>query len=309
MRPARRSPRATPNAPSLFVGQAKQLGLEYPLNADSPDKVEALVRKASVFSQGPAAGADTAVYTQDFAQFLMDQSIGLLGYAAFDEAQQLAQQAKDLRANYSQFDRTPDQVLVADRGGPSPSLGRADRAADAGPHMNLADNPAGAPRRLPPPGGELAGGLAEQKAEALRLVAQARAALDRGDLLAAKQSAERAQNLVPDAAYAADETRPWMVLLEVNKALEPSRRSRPGGQLRVAERLGHRREQWRRLPRDAGDLRPGDRCLAQRCRPIPAAHPGSAGASRYRRSCRPPRVSSCIKRACERWKAMTVTRP
>lgn len=65
-----------------------------------------------MFSQGPAAGADTAVYTQDFAQFLMDQSIGLLGYAAFDEAQQLAQQAKDLRANYNQFDRTPDQVLV-----------------------------------------------------------------------------------------------------------------------------------------------------------------------------------------------------
>ena len=44
----------------LLVGQAKQLGLEYPLNADSPDKVEALIRRASVFSQGPAAGMDTA---------------------------------------------------------------------------------------------------------------------------------------------------------------------------------------------------------------------------------------------------------
>ena len=97
---------------TLLVGQAKQLGLEYPLNADSPDKVEALIRRASAFSQGPAAGTDTGVYTLEFAQFLMDQSIGLLGYAAFDEAQQLAQQAKDLRASYSQFDRTPDQVLV-----------------------------------------------------------------------------------------------------------------------------------------------------------------------------------------------------
>jgi general secretion pathway protein D len=204
---------------SLLVGQVKQLGLEYPLNADSPDKVESLVRKASVFSQGPAAGMDTAVYTQDFAQFLMDQSIGLLGYAAFDEAQQLAQQAKDLRANYNQFDRTPDQVLVQVAAARRQALGEPAGAPEAGPHMNLADNTAGPPRRLPPPGGEPAGGLAEQKAEALRLVAQARAALDRGDLLAAKQSAERAQNLVPDSAYTADETRPWMVLLEVNKAL------------------------------------------------------------------------------------------
>ena len=97
---------------TLLAGQAKQLGLEYPLNADSPDKVEALIRSSSTFAQGPAAGMDAGVYTLAFAQFLMDQSIGLLGYTAFDEAQQLAQQAKDLQASYSQFDRTPDQVLV-----------------------------------------------------------------------------------------------------------------------------------------------------------------------------------------------------
>ena len=42
---------------------------------------------------------------------------------------------------------------------------------------------------------------------------------DRGDLLAAKQLAEQAQNLVPESAYGPEDTRPWMVLLEVNKAM------------------------------------------------------------------------------------------
>jgi len=200
---------------SLLVAQAKQLGLEYPLNADSPDKVEALIRQASGFSQGLAAGTDRNVYTLEFAQFLMDQSIGLLGYGAFDEAQQLAQAAKDLRANYSQFDRTPDQVLA--------QIGAARQAAAAAiagsPQLNLADAPRDMPRRLPPAGGEGTGSPSAQKAEALRLVAQARVALDRGDLLAAKQLAERAQTLVPESAYMADETPPWLVLLEINKAL------------------------------------------------------------------------------------------
>ena len=97
------------------------------------------IRQASIFSQGPAAGADTAVYTLEFAQFLMDQSIGLLGYAAFDQAQQLAQQAKDLRASYSQFDRTPDQVLVQVAAARRQAAGDPGGAPDASPHMNLAD--------------------------------------------------------------------------------------------------------------------------------------------------------------------------
>ena len=40
----------------ILAAQAKQLGLTYPLHADSPDKVEALVRKAAAFAQGPTTG-------------------------------------------------------------------------------------------------------------------------------------------------------------------------------------------------------------------------------------------------------------
>ncbi|MEX2175482.1 MAG: hypothetical protein WD872_14055 [Pirellulaceae bacterium] len=68
-----------------------------------------------------------------------------------------------------------------------------------------------APQRLP-------SGDPAKKGEAVRLVAQARIALDRGDLQAAHSMAQQAQDLnVPDNAYAAEETRPWQVLLDVEK--------------------------------------------------------------------------------------------
>lgn len=199
----------------LLVTQVRQMGLTYPLNADSPEKVETLVRQAAVFSRGPQPGDDAAKYTRDFAQFLMDQATGLMGYQALNEAQQLAQQAKDLRAQYGQFDRTPDQLLTQiaaarRQAGNDPRL-----AGTTGPRMNLSDASSSGPRRLPPPQGAPTNG----KAEALRLLAQARIALDRGDLINAKRLAEQAQSLAPESAYSPEETRPWMVLLDINKAL------------------------------------------------------------------------------------------
>jgi general secretion pathway protein D len=60
---------------------------------------------------------------------------------------------------------------------------------------------------------------AGKKAEALRLVAQARMALDKGDLNTASQLAKQADGLrVPDSSFAQGETRPWQVVLEVDKA-------------------------------------------------------------------------------------------
>ncbi len=199
----------------LMTAQAKRLGLTYPLTADSPEKVEALVRKAAVFAQGPGSNAEASAYTRDFAQFLMDQAVGLLGYQAFEGAQQLAQQAKDLRAQYGQFDRNPEQVLAQIAAARRQTLGAEGGITDAGSSLNLSDNSSSSPRRLPP----AEGGPTDKKAEALQLVARARAALDRGDLLAAQQMAQQAQMMVPDEAYGPNDTRPWMVLLEINKAL------------------------------------------------------------------------------------------
>jgi general secretion pathway protein D len=68
------------------------------------------------------------------------------------------------------------------------------------------------PQRLPT-------GDANAPAEASRLVAQSRLALDRGDLATAASLAEQAEALnVPDTAFAPGETRPWQMSLEVSRA-------------------------------------------------------------------------------------------
>ena len=51
-------------------------------------------------------------------------------------------------------------------------------------------------------------------------MAQARVALDKGDLKAAEQLAVQAEALnVPDSAFGESETRPWQMTLEVNAAM------------------------------------------------------------------------------------------
>src|SRR5262249_30533586 len=68
------------------------------------------------------------------------------------------------------------------------------------------------PQRLPT-------GDANAPAEASRLVAQARLALDRGDLASAASLAEQAEALnVPDTAFPPGQTRPWQMSLEVSRA-------------------------------------------------------------------------------------------
>lgn len=111
-------------------------------------------------------------------------------------------------ANYSPYNLPPDSNPLA-RG---PASGGAyqpvspDRAAmPANPNFPE-------PQRLP-------AGDATSQVEASRLVAQARLALDRGDLQTAARLAEQAESLnVPDTAFAAGEIRPWQMSLEVNSA-------------------------------------------------------------------------------------------
>ncbi len=72
------------------------------------------------------------------------------------------------------------------------------------------------PRRLPPARTE----ANPRKAEVLRLLATARAALDQGDARTAMAMVERAQSLrVPDNAFAAGEPRPEHLLMEINSVL------------------------------------------------------------------------------------------
>jgi len=58
------------------------------------------------------------------------------------------------------------------------------------------------------------------KLEALRLVAEAQAALDRNEVYLAEQLIDRAESLrVPDTAFVAGETRPWEVRMQIDRAV------------------------------------------------------------------------------------------
>jgi len=265
---------------ALLVEQAKKLGLTHALHEDSPDKIDSLIRGAATFAKGPAAGVDATGYTRDFAQFLLDQAVGLLGYQDIDGARQLAQQAKDLQARYGQFDRTPDQVLAqiatAQQAWESPSVAR----------QNLTDSGTG-PRRLP-----AEDGAPGPLADARRLIAQARAALDRGDVLAAKQYAEQAQNAVPESAYGPDDVRPWEILLEVNKAMNSRHMAAaPGGNYPTRQAVGTEQNAGGSYPVTQGLFDPtkdaSRTVAAQGLEPTPATPPGgqpsaSAGERLYR---------------------------
>ncbi len=61
--------------------------------------------------------------------------------------------------------------------------------------------------------------LAAKKSQTLQLMASAQAALHRGDVARAEQLASQARSLgLPDEAFGAGEPRPWMLLLQVDRA-------------------------------------------------------------------------------------------
>jgi hypothetical protein len=86
----------------------------------------------------------------------------------------------------------------------------------AAPYEAMPGAARGEPRRLP----TATAAHPAARDEALRLLAMARAALDRGDTAGALQLAEHAQSLgVPDEAFAAGQPRPGHVLMEIQSVL------------------------------------------------------------------------------------------
>lgn len=180
---------------------------------DSPDAIDALIQKSNQLSAGPRPGTDPAQFSQAYAQFLMEQSEGLLRYQLYGEAEQLAQQAKGLNVRYGSNERTPDQLL-----GHIAALQNRPAAAESQAAEPRALAMPTSPRRLPAP--QAASAPSPVKQEALRLMANARLALDRGDVEVAHRMALEAQNLrVPETEFSGEEMRPWQLVLDTSRAL------------------------------------------------------------------------------------------
>ncbi len=197
-----------------LVQQGKQVQINDPNIKDSPEMVEALIRKSNQLSSGVRPGVDPAQYSREYASFMVEQAGGLLQYGDLGSAERLAQQAKNVKVNYRPGELTPDVILdrvAAAKQTPSasPREERFAAAPTAGP----------APRRLPTTAGTEAA-PSSQKQQAMQLMARARLAMDQGDVQAAHQMAQQAQDLrVPDSEFTQNETRPWQVLMESSRAL------------------------------------------------------------------------------------------
>ena len=183
----------------------------------SPDSLANELRRAGVPEDRlvtvPAAAAPHGLRPDDFA----DDARRFLPLPASPAASDSPSSALRGAVVNNPNDVPPDRRWPGS-GAPSyaPTVrGGAAHSASAGVNVP------GEPKRLPVPENAA---LAGARTQALRLLAQARAALDRGDAQTAQLLAEQARDLrVPDEAYQPGEPRPEHLLLEINSALQRQR--------------------------------------------------------------------------------------
>jgi general secretion pathway protein D len=97
-------PRAT-----AAVEAAKKLGVNYGFHDDSPEKVEATIRRYQQVTEA-IQGRDDEGSRRQMADLLMDQAQQLMRWRDFDEADRLVQHATGMKANYGPFDVKPEAL-------------------------------------------------------------------------------------------------------------------------------------------------------------------------------------------------------
>ena len=192
-----------------WVQQAKQMRLASYPNMDSPNRVEQLIMRFQEFSVRPASSLNQARYKHDYAEFLLQQSEGLLAYGDFASAKQLGSQAEMIGAIFSANEQNPQQLLkkVAQRQSVLSSQGVQTKSASQ-PTSNA-------------------------KMQVVRLLGLATAALHKGDLATARQmtlQAERYQ--LPATAFQTSEMQPWQMHQQIDAVMQ-----RNSGAVRTASYL------------------------------------------------------------------------
>ncbi len=116
----------------------------------------------------------------------------------------------------------PSQLQQPSNGAPHPA---AQSQLIHNPFANRGGTPnaqtaSPAPRRQPP------SPWAAKKRQAMQALASSRAAMNRGDLALAERLARQAKDLqIPESEFAAGETRPWILLLEIDRAAKRQRQA------------------------------------------------------------------------------------
>ncbi|MEC9002659.1 MAG: hypothetical protein VX644_04740, partial [Planctomycetota bacterium] len=186
-----------------WVQRAKQLRLASFPNMDSPSRVDQLIMRFKEFSVRPASALNQDRYKHDYAEFLVQQSEGLLAYRDFAAAKKLGLQAQSIGAAFAAQENNPTQLLQK-----ITQLEQQTMQAQAG----------------------VQSGAPNAKAEVTRLLGQAMAALGRGDLVTARQATRQAERYqLPATMFAANELQPWQVQQQINQVAQ-----RANGQVQPA---------------------------------------------------------------------------
>ena len=195
-----------------LVQQEKALRANYQPLDDTPDKVEAAIRKYQDLS---ALDKNTEAYRRAYARNLMEQADGLLRWNELDEAERLVSRAATTQLTYGPFEQKPQDLLQRIAAVRRQDSGRAAPAASA-PGFATASAPASlaVPGSLAvPPTPTVA---SRQKAS--ELVRQAREAIAAGQFDRADMLAHQAEQLrLPESAYAPGEDRPGLVLMDLKQ--------------------------------------------------------------------------------------------
>jgi general secretion pathway protein D len=176
----------------------------------SPDSLAAELRKAGVSEELLAARGGSATATaearpDDFRE--ATQASPLLPVPSETNQRNSAFQ--------SALVRDPNQLAAPRDPLPTISGPRPGASSPPGQYGYITDSPNPvAPRRLPNSPADA------RKQEALRLMAMSRASMDRGDLQNALTLAEQARAIdVPDQMYQANDSRPELLLMEIQSAM------------------------------------------------------------------------------------------
>jgi general secretion pathway protein D len=180
-----------------FLAQAQELHVAYDGPGDSPVSVAESLRQGQELAELRKSSRGGSAWRQSYAKFLVAQADALLSWKDFETATRTANEAMQLNPQYPGGGVTPQDLLR-----------RIAEQRKAGAATTVAVAPA-----------PVAGAIADVKAKTLELLAQARTALQAGDVAAAETLAGQASALnVPDSQFAPDEDRPSRLAADLLRA-------------------------------------------------------------------------------------------
>ncbi|MGD0382783.1 MAG: hypothetical protein ABSA77_04615, partial [Thermoguttaceae bacterium] len=184
-----------------FVQQAKNQNLQYGPLDDTPEKVEAAVRKMQDIA---SLEKNTESYRRAYARNVTEQAEALLHYGELDEAERLANVAANQQVSFNLIEMKPQDVLsrVAVMRSNQAPLVRGTLSGDALSGDALS-------------GAQSQGGILPRQDASLELVRQAREAVAAGQLDRAEELARKAQRLRRGDS-APGEDRPELVLSDIS---------------------------------------------------------------------------------------------